>query len=545
MPTSENRVTLAWLAQAKRLGVESLECLGVYDLPGGGVGIPYHGEAGELLFVRTRGVPGSRQRFGQPAGVRLQPYGLHRLGQARRAGYLLLPEGESDCWAAWLHDVPALGLPGSNTAACLKAEHLAGVARLYVCREPDEGGETFVRGVAARLRQLRYTGAARELRLPEGVKDLADLHVRDPALFMQALETAILQAGPLPEPAPWGPTPTANGQGNAHTTAAEPRALRREDVATVADLEAAGSRERWLCPLWVPVGVLTALASEPGLGKTRFCADLVRRIKRRQPWPDGSEMAAPADALALWVVGDNHHDQMVGLAQEFDIADRVYLNALKADPFGGTNLDSLEDLAAFEERVRAVRPLLAIVDTVGNTTELNLSKQEDARTYYAPLQVIARKYECAVLCLTHLNAGGKFLGRRVLEKVRVAIQMTRPDATDDRRRLWVAKTYSRPPKPLGLLMRDGGNEYDDSPPSEPGGPEAPAPVSHRLQQVTEWLRGELQIGQRRVSHLRERAEEQQIAPKTLYAAVRALGVEEFTAEGRKWWRLAPDDELPE
>jgi hypothetical protein len=352
-----------------------------------------------------------------------------------------------------------------------------------------------------------------------------------------------------------------NGAGDAHEPEADRaaakkaadeeaerllRSPRREEIATVADLKAAGARERWLCPGWLPTGVLTAIASEPGLGKTRFCLDVVRRIRRGLPWIDGSPMTAPPDAVAMWVVGDNHHDQMVTHSEEFGVADGIYLNALRTDPFGGVSLDSLEDLAAFEARLKAVRPALAVIDTVGNTTELNLSRSEDARLYYAPLQVIARKYECAIFCLTHLNAGGKILGRRVLEKVRVAIQMSQPDPGDQRRRLWVSKSFSRRPAPLGMTMADGGCEYDDSPPADPEeagqAPSAPAPgePTERVQEVMRWLRAQLADGSRRVSVIRGMAEKHGIATKTLYAAKRLVQVEEFESEGRKWWRLTAE-----
>lgn len=321
----------------------------------------------------------------------------------------------------------------------------------------------------------------------------------------------------------------------------------RDDIATVADLAAAGAKERWLCPLWFPVGVLTAVASEPGLGKTRFCLDVIRRIRFGLPWLDGSPMTAPTDGVALWVVGDNHHDQMVTHSQEFGVSSGIYLNALKGDPFGGVSLASLEDVANFETRVKAVRPVMAVIDTVGNTTELNLSKSEDARTYYAPLQVIARKYECAIFCLTHLNAGGKVLGRRIMEKVRVAIQMSQPDPGDERRRLWVSKTFSRRPPALGMTMADGGCEFDDSPPAEaedaeratskPGKKKRSGEPTERVQEVAGWLRSQLAGGSARVSVLRNLAEDKGISTKTLYAAFRNLDVEEFEMEGRKWWRL--------
>ncbi len=328
----------------------------------------------------------------------------------------------------------------------------------------------------------------------------------------------------------------------------------RADIATIADLEAAGSKEKWLYPGWLPSGVLTALASEPGLGKTRFCLDLLRRIRTGEPWPDGTPMEVQRDALAMWVVGDNHHAQMVTHSREFGVAEAVYLNALKAQPFDGVSLDSLEDLANFEARVKAVGPSICVIDTVGNTTDLNLSKSEDARVYYAPLQIIARKYECAIICVTHLNAGGKFLGRRVLEKVRVAIQMSQPQPGDERRRLWVAKSYDRKPLPLGMTMRGGGCDYDLNPPDEtadaehatrrPTGQAPPPAPSPRLREVGDWLRGQLSNGARRVSALRTLSDEHGISSKTLYAAKDYLGVEEFESENRKWWRLVGQPGAP-
>ena len=109
---------------------------------------------------------------------------------------------------------------------------------------------------------------------------------------------------------------------------------------------------------------------------------------------------------------------MVTLAEQFDIEDSLRINASKADPYGGVTLESAEDLALLEARVKAVKPLLVVVDTVGNATDKNLSRQEDAKAFYWPLQILARKYRCAVLCLTHLNATGaraysRWLGERL------------------------------------------------------------------------------------------------------------------------------------
>jgi hypothetical protein len=173
--------------------------LGVRDLPGGGVGIPYYDDAGNELFVREREAsrrPG--KRFWQPAGLRLRPYGLQFLGAARKKGRALVVEGESDCWAAWHHDQPCLGVPGANAFGCLRPEDVEGLETLYAIREPDLGGEKFIPGLAGRLAAIGWAGKFYEVRLP--VKDLADLHADDPDRFLARLQDALTSATLVPLP---------------------------------------------------------------------------------------------------------------------------------------------------------------------------------------------------------------------------------------------------------------------------------------------------------------------------------------------------------
>src|SRR5262249_45065609 len=115
---------------------------------------------------------------------------------------------------------------------------------------------------------------------------------------------------------------------------------------------------------------------------------------------------------------------------------------------------------------------------------------------------IARRRSTAVLCLTHLNAAGQFLGRRVMEKVRTAIRMEHYDR-DPKRRLEVVKTNAQMPAALGLTMGESGNEYDDQPPEPPeenGG--RPAGRSARQRECDDWLKAELKTSPKRVSMTR-------------------------------------------
>src|SRR5438128_2637595 len=117
------RVTLAALARVKRLPVEFLRELGLQDVPNG-VAIPYFDTAGNPLFERTRQTLAGKNVTKQPAGVPLAAYGSERIGDARKAGFLVVEEGESDYWALSFHRIPALGIPGANAAKVFQAEHV-------------------------------------------------------------------------------------------------------------------------------------------------------------------------------------------------------------------------------------------------------------------------------------------------------------------------------------------------------------------------------------------------------------------------------------
>jgi len=312
--------------------------------------------------------------------------------------------------------------------------------------------------------------------------------------------------------------------------------IKAEDIATIEDLIQAGAKIAWGWPNWFQIGVCNAVAGRAGAGKTRFCGDIIRRVHYQLPWPDDKPMTLPADSLTLWVLSDNNHDEVVTLARDFNIAPLIRINAAKADPYGGVTLETLEDYAELEGRIKAIRPAFVIIDTVGNATDKNLSRQEDAKAFYFPLQVIARRYRTAILALTHLNAAGHFLGRRVLEKCRMAIRIDLYDG-EERRRLSVYKSNSKMPPALGLTMGDGGNEYDDDPPEPPEEGAGKFAPSAKVQQAVEWLRDRLAGGGRRVSHLRDEANVEGISAAILYRAKGIASVLEYETEGKKWWRL--------
>ncbi|NUM37231.1 MAG: hypothetical protein HUU50_22025 [Candidatus Brocadiae bacterium] len=169
-------ITVADLAFSKGLPEEFLQNLGI-EPKGNWLRIPYYQEDGTLASrQRKRWALSAKEGSAWEAGEGHPiPYGLWKLKEARKEGYLFLVEGESDCWTLWYHGYPALGLPGADMAEKIEARYLDQIKKIYIIQEPDQGGETFVRGIRKRLYKMEYKGMAFVVAM-KGAKDPNDLH---------------------------------------------------------------------------------------------------------------------------------------------------------------------------------------------------------------------------------------------------------------------------------------------------------------------------------------------------------------------------------
>jgi hypothetical protein len=105
------------------------------------VEIPYADRDGELITNRYRIAVGGGDRFRWEKGSTTALYGLHKLEEADKAGYVLLVEGESDTHVAWYRGLPAVGVPGVDNWREGWAEHLDGISKIFVVVEPDDAGK--------------------------------------------------------------------------------------------------------------------------------------------------------------------------------------------------------------------------------------------------------------------------------------------------------------------------------------------------------------------------------------------------------------------
>jgi DNA-binding transcriptional ArsR family regulator len=192
---SEHGCTLKEYSEWKKLPEDFLRGLGLRDvtyLDKPTMRIPYPDEQGQEVAVRFRVSMDGTEKFRWRSGDKPLPYGLRLLEEARKAGFVALVEGESDCHTLWLYEIPAIGIPGANNWRAGWASHLDGIEKIYAFIEPDQGGDTLrekLTGCEA-IRERLYL-----LELDEH-KDPSSLHLTDSDRFREQFKVALENAKP-------------------------------------------------------------------------------------------------------------------------------------------------------------------------------------------------------------------------------------------------------------------------------------------------------------------------------------------------------------
>lgn len=118
--------------------------------------MPYIKSDGQEATYRKRFASKEfRWRTGSSGKICL--YGEWRLQAIREAGWAILVEGESDTQSLWYMGLPALGIAGAAMFKSEQTQLLQGL-KLYVHKEPDQGGETFTKKLYRGLKDGGFTG---------------------------------------------------------------------------------------------------------------------------------------------------------------------------------------------------------------------------------------------------------------------------------------------------------------------------------------------------------------------------------------------------
>jgi hypothetical protein len=199
-----------------------------------------------------------------------------------------------------------------------------------------------------------------------------------------------------------------------------PEFLRRTrpegHVRGVLFSEMARSEVRWLWQGRIPLGNITVLDGDPGLGKSVFTTDLAARVTVGRRFPDGVPCGTGQQGAGVVML--NAEDAFAStVGPRFDAAGgdsrrAVWLSEVpdEAEPGLDRPISLPEDIALLEGAIGRVSARLVIVDPLmaflsGHT---NAHKDQDIRHVLARLKSLAERTGAAVLLVRHLNkaAGG-------------------------------------------------------------------------------------------------------------------------------------------
>ncbi len=379
-------ITLDSFASAKGFPVATLAGFGVRNGQGGIV-VPYYDRAGnEYIKYRIRSDAENGKGFRWSAGdAALIPYGLHRPVPYNR-GFTWIVEGESDCWALWSQEMPALGLPGATNVTCLKAEHVDSCARVGVIQEPGEAGNRFPWRVAQRLYDQGFTGQVFAVSLGDDYKDPRALLVAAPDRFAEILGAAWQKRTLVPRPEIVSVAPKTSSLSLAELFDEPP-----EEV-------------EWLVDGLIPCAGITLLSAKAKTGKSVLARTLALAIARGKRFLGRATQAG----TVLWVALEERKEQVV--------ADFRDLGAQRHDPirfhFGSTPHDALTWLEAecAAHQVRCV-----VIDTWHKLTLIeNINDYAQVNRANAPLMRLSRELGVAQIWLHHNNKGDSGNGDEVL-----------------------------------------------------------------------------------------------------------------------------------
>jgi putative DNA primase/helicase len=221
---------------------------------------------------------------------------------------------------------------------------------------------------------------------------------------------------------------------------------------------------KWLWPGRIPLGKLTLLIGDPGLGKSLVTIDIAARVSRGSSFPDGERcevghvifLSAEDDAADTIRPRLDAAGADVALVHTLE-GMRVTLadNSTSDRPFDlETGIATLEDALARIPGVRliVIDPISAYLGGADSNTNA------EVRKLLSPLAAFAAKYGVAVLCVTHLRKSAGVAVHRAIASIAFtaaarAVWAVASDSSDTNRRLMLMVKLNLGPNVGGLAFR--------------------------------------------------------------------------------------------
>jgi hypothetical protein len=324
----------------------------------------------------------------------------------------------------------------------------------------------------------------------------------------------------------------------------------------------------WLWPGWVPLGKLTVLDGDPGVGKSTLMFDLAARPSRDGVMAEGS--VGPVAASVILSAEDGEEDTIrPRLAAAGGVMDRLFtLPTVTGDDGEERPPEVPLDLPALDAAVVEHNARLLVIDPLmAFLTRTDASRDQAVRRALHRLARLAQRRRCAVVCLRHLSKaggdkavyrGGGSIG--IVAAARSAL-LAAADPDDASMRVLAATkcNLTLPPRPLRFRLETQGGvcrvtwhgEADYTPDDlvrrlSKSELAKRAEERTRLQEAVEFLRELLADGPKSVFMCCILGQAEGISKRTLQRALKPARVRTYRRRGETdyTWELDPVQQSP-
>lgn len=321
----------------------------------------------------------------------------------------------------------------------------------------------------------------------------------------------------------------------------------------------------WLWPGRIPLGKLTLLAGDPGLGKSFVTLDIAARVSRGERWPDNPLQRQPPGKVILMNCEDDLGDTIAPRLDKAN-ADSSKIIALQGvSLLGKRRLISLEaDIPRFEEILTNHTDVrLIVIDPIaGFLGKVDSHNNSEVRGLLAPLADLASRFHVAILTVTHLaKTGGtkavyRAMGSLAFAAAARAVWAITKDPDNPERRLFLPAKLNLARDPDGLAYRiDDGRvawefnpvkmHADDAFAAETANQKPTQRGSERREAIA-WLREHIGDQTLSAKDVIEAGEQVGFTDRTLRRAYKAIGIpaRKESFDGPWLWRLTPASDQP-
>jgi archaellum biogenesis ATPase FlaH len=201
--------------------------------------------------------------------------------------------------------------------------------------------------------------------------------------------------------------------GSSNPANPEPSPALSNEAPGVLLSEVETQQVHWLWPKRIPLGKITILEGDPGMGKSLLAISVAASVSTGLPMPDGTPgkqggviLIAPEDSA-----GDTIRPRLQ--AAGGDPSRVLLLNTLvtldeKKIKIYDRPISLSHDLETLEERIKQMNAILLIIDPLTAVLRKNIdqSRDQDVREVFTPLTQLAERTNCAVLIIRHLSKVG-------------------------------------------------------------------------------------------------------------------------------------------